>query len=90
MAPQFVSADADSAVLAAVAHRIRQTSHRLVLAAADEVVSAPTTTQFAAHAGVYQAVSVQATAIHQLFATTLRAGAWSYAVIDAANVVPTS
>ena len=61
----------------------------VVPAAADEV-SALTAAQFAAHAQMYQAVSAQAAAIHQLFVSMLRAGAGSYAVTEAANVVATS
>lgn len=53
-------------------------------AAADEV-SALTSIQFAAHAVIYQAVSAQAAAIHDMFVTTLGAGAASYAATEAAN-----
>ena len=42
----------------------------VVPAVADEV-SALTAAQFAAHAAMYQAVAVQAAAIHDLFVTTL-------------------
>ncbi|MGH3969239.1 MAG: PE family protein [Mycobacterium sp.] len=55
-------------------------------AAADEV-SALTATQFAAHAQLYQAISAQAAAIHQMFVTTLGASAGSYAATEAANAV---
>jgi hypothetical protein len=52
--------------------------------AADEV-SALTAAQFAAHAAMYQAVAVQAAAIHDLFVTTLGISAGSYAATEAAN-----
>ncbi len=58
----------------------------VVPAAADEV-SALTAAQFAAHAQLYQAVSAQASAIHQLFVRTLQASAGSYAATEAANAV---
>jgi hypothetical protein len=58
----------------------------VVPAAADEV-SALTATQFAAHAQMYQAVSAQATAIHELFLNTLGSSAGSYAATEAANAV---
>jgi hypothetical protein len=61
----------------------------VIPAAADEV-SALTATQFAAHAQMYQAVCAQAAVTHELFATTLGAGAGSYAATEAANVVATS
>ena len=56
----------------------------VVPAAADEV-SALTATQFAAHAQMYQAVSAQAMAIHELFVNTLGISAGSYAATEAAN-----
>jgi len=56
----------------------------VVPAAADEV-SALTAAQFAAHAAMYQAVAVQATAIHDLFVTTLGTSADSYAATEAAD-----
>ena len=58
----------------------------LVPAAADEV-SALTATQFAVHAQMYQAVSAQAEAIHQLFVSTLGTSATSYATTEAANAL---
>jgi hypothetical protein len=61
----------------------------LVPAAADEV-SALTAAQFAVHAQMYQAVSAQAEAIHQLFVSTLGTSATSYAVTEAANAVAAS
>jgi hypothetical protein len=56
----------------------------VVPAAADEV-SALTAAQFAAHAQMYQAVSAQAAAIHELFVNTLSTSSTSYAVTEAAN-----
>src|SRR5271156_4028260 len=56
----------------------------VVPAAADEV-SALTAAQFAAHAGMYQAVSAQAAAIHELFVNALGVSAGSYAATEAAN-----
>lgn len=58
----------------------------VVPAAADEV-SALTAAQFAAHAQMFQAVSAQAQAIHEMFVSTLRTSAGSYAVTEAANAV---
>ena len=56
----------------------------VVPAAADEV-SALTAAHFAAHGILYQELSAQATAIHELFVTTLGASGFSYAVTEAAN-----
>jgi hypothetical protein len=56
----------------------------VVPAAADEV-SALTSAQFAAHAEMYQAVSAQAAAIHEMFVNTLGISAGSYAATEAAN-----
>jgi hypothetical protein len=56
----------------------------VVPAAADEV-SALTAAQFAAHAQMYQAVSAQAAAIHELFVNTLATSGGSYAATEAAN-----
>ena len=61
----------------------------LVPAAADEV-SALTAAQFAVHAQMYQAVSAQADAIHQLFVSKLGTSATSYAATEAANAIATS
>jgi hypothetical protein len=58
----------------------------LVPAAADEV-SALTAAQFAAHAGMYQAVSAQAAAAHSMLVSTLGASAGSYAATEAANAI---
>jgi hypothetical protein len=56
----------------------------VVPAAADEV-SALTAAQFATHAQMYQAVSAQAAAIHEMFVNTLGVSAGSYAATEAAN-----
>ncbi len=56
----------------------------MVPAAADEV-SALTAAQFVAHAQMYQAVSAQAAAIHEMFVNTLGTSAGSYAATEAAN-----
>jgi len=56
----------------------------VVPAAADEV-SALTAAQFAAHAVMYQGLSAQATAIHELFVSTLGTSAGSYAAAEVAN-----
>jgi hypothetical protein len=58
----------------------------VVPAAADEV-SALTAAQFAAHAQMYQAVSAQAAAIHEMFVNTLGTSAGSYAATEVANAV---
>ena len=56
----------------------------VIPAAADEV-SALTAAQFATHAEMYQVVSAQAAAIHELFVNTLGASAASYVATEAAN-----
>jgi hypothetical protein len=61
----------------------------LVPAAADEV-SALVAMQFAAHAQMYQEVSAQATAMHQMFVSVLAASAGSYAATESANAVAAS
>lgn len=61
----------------------------VVPAAADEV-SALTATQFAVHAQMYQAVSAQAEAVHDLFVGALGTSAASYAATEAANTMATS
>jgi PE family len=58
----------------------------LIPAAADEV-SALTASQFAVHAQMYQTVSAQAEAVHQLFVSTLATSATSYAATEAANAI---
>jgi len=58
----------------------------VVPAAADEV-SALTAAQFAAHAQMYQGVSAQATAIHEMFVNTLGISSGSYAATEAANAI---
>ncbi|PJE06889.1 PE family protein [Mycobacterium sp.] len=58
----------------------------VVPAAADEV-SALTAAQFAAHGAMYQAISGQAAAFHELFVSTLAASGNCYAATEAANAV---
>ncbi|HEY6818394.1 MAG TPA: PE family protein [Mycobacterium sp.] len=58
-----------------------------VLPAAADEVSALTAAQFATHAQMYQAISAQAAAIHEMFVNTLGAGAGSYAATEAANAI---
>jgi PE family len=60
----------------------------VIPAAADEV-SALTAAQFAAHAAMYQAVSAQASAIHEMFVNALGSSAVSYAATEAANAIAT-
>lgn len=56
----------------------------VIPAAADEV-STLTAAQFATHAEMYQAISAQAAAIHEMFVNALGASAGSYAATEAAN-----
>jgi len=56
----------------------------VVPAAADEV-SALTAAQFATHGQLYQTISAQAAAIHEMFVNTLGVSAASYAATEAAN-----
>ena len=56
----------------------------VVPAAADEV-SALTAAQFAAQGLLYQQVSAQATAIHELFVNALATSAGSYAATEVVN-----
>jgi hypothetical protein len=58
----------------------------VVPAAADEV-SALAAAQFAVHAQMYQVISAQAAAVHDMFVNTLLTSAGSYAVTEAANAV---
>ena len=58
----------------------------VIPAAADEV-SALTAAQFAAHAQMYQAISAQAAAIHEMFVNTLGISAGSYAATEVANAI---
>ena len=56
-----------------------------VLPAAADEVSALTAVQFATHGQMYQAISAQAAAIHDMFVNTLGTSAGSYAATEAAN-----
>lgn len=60
----------------------------IVPTAADEV-SVLTAAQFVAHAHMYQAISSQAAAIHEMFVHTLGTSAGSYAMVEAANAIAT-
>lgn len=60
-----------------------------VLPAAADAVSVLTAAQFATQAQMYQAISAQAAAIHEMFVNTLSASAGSYAATEAANAVAT-
>ena len=91
--PETLSAAAD--ILQSVGSRMQAQNTAalgptvgLIPAASDEV-SALTAVQFVAHAQAYQAVSAQAATIHQMFVTTLAAGADSYAATEAVNAVAT-
>ena len=53
-----------------------------VLPAAADEVSTLTAAQFATHAEMYQAISAQAAAIHDMFVNTLGTSAGSYAATD--------
>jgi hypothetical protein len=53
-------------------------------------VSALTAAQFAAHAEMYQAISAQAAAIHEMFVNTLATSAGSYAATEVANAIAAS
>ncbi|HXO12888.1 MAG TPA: PE family protein [Mycobacterium sp.] len=61
-----------------------------VLPAAADEVSALTAAQFATHAQMYQAISAQAAAIHDMFVRTLGVSAGSYAATEAANAIAAS
>ncbi|AEF34998.1 PE-PGRS family protein [Mycolicibacter sinensis] len=58
-----------------------------VVPAAADPVSALTAAQFVAHADLYQSVSAQANATHQMFVTTLMTSAGSYEATEAANAI---
>jgi len=61
-----------------------------VLPAAADEVSALTAVQFATHGQMYQAISAQAAAIHDMFVNTLGTSAGSYAATEAANAIAAS
>ena len=58
-----------------------------VIPAGVDEVSALTAAQFTAHTQLYQAVSAQAAAIHEMFVSALNTSARSYAATEAANAV---
>jgi PE family protein len=92
--PEMLSAAADnlqsigSAVTARNAAALAPTAG--VVPAAADAVSALTALQFATHARMYQTVSAQASAIHQMFVTILAVSADSYAATEAANAAMAS
>jgi hypothetical protein len=61
----------------------------VVPASADEV-SALTAAKFAAQAQMYQQVSAQAAAIHEMFVANLNESAGTYAATEAANALASS
>ncbi|MGH3543867.1 MAG: PE family protein [Mycobacterium sp.] len=61
-----------------------------VVPAAADAVSALTAAQFAAHAAMYQAVSAQAAAVHELLVNILGLSGGSYAATEVANVIAAS
>ena len=61
-----------------------------VVPAAADAVSALTATQFGAHAAIYQEVSAQAAAVHDMFVRTLGVSAGSYEATEAANANATT
>jgi hypothetical protein len=58
-----------------------------VIPAAADHVSILTAAQFAAHGQLYQQVSAQAMAIHEIFVNTLDFSSGSYAATEAANAI---
>ncbi len=56
-----------------------------VVPAAADPVSALIAAQFAMHARMFQSVSAQATAVHEMLAKTMAANANSYAMTEATN-----
>jgi hypothetical protein len=56
-----------------------------VQAPAADQVSILTAAQFVAHANLYQSVSAQAAAVHEMLVNTLHASSGSYAATEAAN-----
>jgi PPE-repeat protein len=77
----YAGASAEAATLASP-------STGVAPAAADEV-SALTAAQFTAHAQMYQALSNQVAAIHEMFVQTLGTSSGSYAATEAANAAAT-
>jgi hypothetical protein len=61
-----------------------------VIPAAMDEVSALTAAQFAAHAQMYQAVSAQAAAVHEMVVGTLSMNGLSYLVTEVANAAATA
>jgi PE family len=61
-----------------------------VLPAAADEVSLLTAAQFVAHGRMFERISMQAAAVHEMLVQTLRTSAASYAATEAANAVATS
>jgi hypothetical protein len=61
-----------------------------VMPAAMDEVSALTATSFAGHAAMYQAVSAQAAAVHDMVVNTLSMNGLSYLVTEVANAAETA
>jgi hypothetical protein len=61
-----------------------------VMPAAMDEVSALTAAQFAAHAQMYQAVSAQAAAVHDMVVGTLSMNGLSYLTTEVANAAETA
>ena len=74
--------------LTASSSTVAEPTTGIIPAAADEV-SAMSAAAFAAHGLLYQQVSAQAMAVHQLFVFTLQASAGSYVATEAANAAAT-
>jgi len=55
------------------------------VAAGSMAAAGPTPEHFGAHGALYQELSAEATAIHELFVATLGVSAASYAAAEAAN-----
>ncbi|MGH3634028.1 PE family protein [Mycobacterium sp.] len=89
--PEMIAAAANNlqgigSALAAQNAAVAAPTTGVMPAAADEV-SALTAAQFAVHAQMYQTVSAQASAIHDMFVTILQTSAGSYAATEAANAL---
>lgn len=90
--------EALTAVAATLAVGVRQRIHteRLppsprsdVISAAAKQVSSLTTTQFAVHAQTSKAITAQVDAVHQSFASTLRASSAAYRATEVADAIAT-
>ncbi len=89
--PEQLAAAAGTARGNWLSHQRRQfdrgvSYHRVIPAAADEV-SAVTASFFASYGQLYQAISAEASMIHQQFVNALGLSANSYAATEAANMM---